>query len=203
MNSRALIIRNNSCLSLGLRHLTKLSWRRPSSCFACWIRIGHRYPRTDTIIVLIKVPIMKTRNFMAADPLSFLCQRISSKKKRAALMSSYTFGNKCANILRWSRGRKSASLLYRSIICWTASPNRSASGTNWWNTCRTSINGKLFRGDNAENREIADYWCWERTSQLFISKALFDLTIWLCLLFWDIYWKSIIERSWCYKCVNS
>jgi len=159
-------------LSLGPRHLTKSSWRKLSSCFACWIKIGYRCHRTDVIIVLIKAPTTRTRNFTVADPSSFPCRQISSRKKRAASMSNYMFGNKCASILRWFRTRISASPLCRSIICWTALPNKSASETNWQNTCRTSINGRLFRGDNTENRATVVCWCWKWCGNFLVNSSL-------------------------------
>lgn len=130
------------------------------------------------MVVLIEAPTARTRNFMAADPSFSPCRQISSGRKRAASISSYTFGNKCASILRWSRARELASPLYQSIICSTASPNKFASGTNWRNTCRTSINGRLFRGDNAEDSPLRIDLCWPGIFlRAFFSKALSNYSI--------------------------
>lgn len=142
--------RDNSCSSRGPPSSTRSSWRRRTSCFACWTRSGHLWRRIGEIIVLIAAPAARTRTFTAVDPSSFACRRVSSRKKRPTSTCSSTYGGRSANISRWISSRASASPASRSMIFWTASPSRCASGTNCRNICRTSISSRLSRGNSVE-----------------------------------------------------
>lgn len=170
----------------GLRRLMKFYWKKPKSCFAYWTTNGYRCCQINPIVIPIAATTMNSKSFIAAYPLFFPFRQTSTKRKRAALVSSSACTKKPASISKRTDSRKSVSSPCPSTIFWTTSRGNSASGTNGRNTCRTSITGRLSRGDSApENREDG---CWSCGGTFYRenSLSLFPFSLFFFFFFYDL-----------------